>query len=587
MAAVRSFSTTTWQGPRRPQRQVPRMRVLWLMVAAILLAATIWGRLAYWQVAEHHQLAQVAYDQHVARITLPATRGVIYDRQMRPLAINTTVYSVYLSPDFVPSSSRQRVAASLANVLGVKADDVMKVLVSTQKFAYVASRQPMDRAEALKKLNLPGVGLQAEQQRTYLPGGAPDSTLAANLLGFVNYDGQGQRGVEAFYQDRLSGKSGYVSTYRDLAGRDIVLGDQTRRDPVNGADLVLSIDSDVQYAAEQALAAGVKAAKAESGSVVLMDPKTGGILAWATYPSYDANKFTTVDPSLTRDPVVSDTYEPGSIMKVVTLSGALDQGKITPTTTINDPGFLKVGGVTIRDWDLKNHGTVTMTNVLEKSLNVGAIKAQQAEGPDAYYRYLQAFGFGAASGVDVADEAANPLRPLDQWRESELATASFGQGIAVNMVQMTAAVNVAANAGKYVPPHVVERVNGQPGPGVNAPMTQAVSPQTATSMTKMMESVVQSGSGYTARVPGFELDQAGKTGTSQIPENGQYSTDHVWASFAGFLPADNPRFTMLVMVRKPNNGSFDHNEGYYVSGPIWRDIAKSMVLQWRITPDPR
>ncbi len=587
MAAVRSFSTTTWQAPGPPRRQLPRLRVLWLLVAAVLLAGTIWARLAYWQVAEHRQLAQVAYDQHVARIALPATRGVIYDRQMRPLAINTTVYSVYLSPDFVPGAQRERVALGLSGVLGVKPEDVLQVLASDRKFAYVARRQPIERAAALKKLNLPGVGLQSEQQRTYLPGGIQDATLAANLLGFVNYDGRGQRGVEAFYNDRLAGKDGYVSTYRDLAGRNIVLGNQTRRDPSNGADLVLSIDSDVQYAAEQALAAGVRAAKAESGSVIILDPKSGGVLAWASYPSYDANKFTTTDPALTRDRIVSDAYEPGSVMKVVTLAGALDQGKISPATTINDPGVIRVGGATIRDWDLKSHGTVTMTNVLEKSLNVGAIRAQQAEGPDAYYHYLQAFGLGAGSGVDVADEAAGALRPLDQWRESELATASFGQGIAVNMVQMAAALNVVANGGRYAAPHVVERLDGQPSPTVGAPQPQVVSPQTAATMTRMMQSVVQNGSGWTSRIPGFELDQAGKTGTSQMPENGQYSSDHVWASFAGFLPADNPRFTMLVVVRKPNNGSADHNEGYFVSGPIWREIAKSMILQWRITPDPR
>jgi cell division protein FtsI (penicillin-binding protein 3)/stage V sporulation protein D (sporulation-specific penicillin-binding protein) len=272
-------------------------------------------------------------------------------------------------------------------------------------------------------------------------------------------------------------------------------------------------------------------------------------------------------------------------MKVVTLSGALDGGRITPSTAIQDPGYVSVGGSLIHDWDGRNHGTVTMTNVLELSLNVGAIKAMQTEGRDPFFHYLEAFGLGSGTGVDLAGEASTPLRPPAQWRDSEVATASFGQGIAVNMLQMCAAVNAVANQGRWVQPHVAETVGGVPvGPFQSH---QAISPQAAASMTAMMDSVVQHGSGWMARVKGFELDQAGKTGTSQIPENGRYSPDHVWASYVGFLPSDNPRFTMLVVVRKPNNGSADHNEGYYVSGPIWKAIAEQIILQWRITPEAK
>jgi cell division protein FtsI/penicillin-binding protein 2 len=203
------------------------------------------------------------------------------------------------------------------------------------------------------------------------------------------------------------------------------------------------------------------------------------------------------------------------------------------------------------------------------------------EGRDSYFHYLKGFGFGASSGIDVANEANMSLRPATQWRDSEVATASFGQGIAANMVQMCAAVNVVANQGRWVQPHVVQSIGGA-SPGTFA-SRQVVSPQTAATMTQMMDSVVQHGSGYMARVKGFELDQAGKTGTSQIPENGKYS-DHVWASYVGFMPADNPRFTMLVVVRKPNNGSADHNEGYYVSAPVWKAVAEQTVLDWRISP---
>ncbi len=566
----------------------PRLRVVALGLVVALFAGAIWTRLAYWQLVEHGRLSDWAAKQYEHVVPLPPARGVIYDRQGQPLVLNTTVYSVFVSPDNIPAAERESVASGLAQAIGADHDAVLKTLGSGKKFAYIARRQPKDKADAVRALHLAGVGLEPEQQRSYLPGGAGDgTTLAANLLGFVNYDGQGQYGVEGYYNGRLAGKAGFKTTYRDAAGRDIALGPSEHVNPVNGADLVLSLDAGVQFAAEQAIADGVKANKAESGSVIVLNSKTGGIVAAASYPTYNANGFPTADPALIKDRIVSDLYEPGSIMKVPTLTGALQNHAITPTTTINDPGYINVGGATLKDWDLKNHGTVSYTRVLEESYNVGAVRAEQAEGLQAFYNNLATFGFNAPSGVDLSAEAsATPLQPFSQWRESELATASYGQGIAVNMVQMAAAVNVIANGGKYAQPHVVDRIGGQAGPLSSATQRQVIDPSTASQMRDMMMSVVQHGSGYTARVPGFELDEAGKTGTSQMPENGAYSFDHVWASYAGFLPAENPQFTMLVVVRKPNNGSFDHNEGYYVSAPIWKRIAESIVLQWHLSPEP-
>lgn len=578
--------------PRRPAARTlraanPRLRVLAIGLVIALVAGAVWARLAYWQLAEHARLSQYASLQYAHDVPLPASRGVIYDRNLQPLAVNTTVYSVFVSPDAVPSADRERVAGGLAEVLRVDAAQVMDTLKSDKKFAYIARRQPKAKADQITAMALPGVGMETEQQRSYLPGGIPGASLAANLLGYVNFDGQGQYGVEGYYDQKLAGKPGHKSTYRDAAGRDIALGPSEHVNPVNGTDLVLSIDAGIQYAAEQALAKGVQANKAESGSVIVMDPKTGAIVAWADYPTFDANQFGQADPAHIKDSIVSDLYEPGSIMKVPTLAGALDNHAITPTTTINDPGYINVGGSTLHDWDLKNHGTVTMTRVLEESYNVGAVRAEQAEGLPAFYKNLVSFGFNAPSGVDVAGEVVDnpPLRPFDQWRENELATAAFGQGIAVNMVQMAAAVNVIANGGRYATPHVVEQAGGKTNPVEAQPQRQVIAPDTAATMKQMMESVVQHGSGYTARVQGFENDEAGKTGTSQMPEAGGYSIDHVWASYAGFLPADNPRFSMLVVIRKPNNGSFDHNEGYYVSAPIWKEIAQSIILQWRLVPD--
>ena len=559
-----------------------------MLAIALVLAGAVWSKLAYWQIAKHGQLSTAAQEQYREFVKLPAIRGAIFDRNLTQLVVNTTVYSAFVSPDQVSADERDTVATGLSTVLGVDKGKVMTTLESTGKFAYIARRFSKTKADQLRALKLPGVGLEQEVQRSYLPGAAAGTTLASDLLGFVNWDGNGQSGLEMKYQKLLAGTNGYISSYRDLANNEIVLGSHTHQDPVNGQDLVLSLDASIQYAAEQALADGVKKDNAESGSVLIMDPQTGGIVAWADYPSFSGNDFNHTDPALFKDNVVSYLYEPGSVMKVVTLSGALNVGAIQPSTVINDPGYLDVGGYRIYDWNRHNYGNIDYTKVLESSLNVGAMKAMQAEGHDAFYKNLQAFGFTQPSGIDVAGEAFVPPPSAAQMADSQYATAAFGQGIDVNMVQMLSAVNVIANGGKYAPPHVVERMGTQVNPVLLQPQRQVISPDAAAKMNWMMQQVVQHGSGWTSRVHGFELDQAGKTGTAQIPVSGQYTQD-VWTSFVGFLPAQHPRFTMLVVIRKPHYPGADRdwtlNDGYLTAEPIWQRIAQTMVLDWHITPD--
>jgi cell division protein FtsI (penicillin-binding protein 3) len=583
-----SAAHTARQRPNRahtPREPSYRIRVLCLLIAALLLAGVIWGRLVYWQVLEHTRLSADALTEYSRVVELPAARGMIYDRNGQPLAINETVYSVVVSPDQVRVSERGHVAAALSGATGRPIAPIETVLASNSKFAYIARQQPKAVADRLLALHLAGVGLEPETRRSYLAGSSADSTLASNLLGFVNNAGKGQYGVEAYYQSELAGRNGSMSTYQDLTGREIVVGGETKKDPVNGADLLLTIDADIQHSAEQALAAGVARNKAESGSVIVMDPKTGAIVAWADYPTYNANTFgqTPVDRFI--DPIASYLYEPGSTMKVVTLAGAIENGAITPATTLNDPGRITVGGATLYDWDRQNRGVVTYTKVLESSLNVGAVRALQLEGNDAYYQNMVNFGFARPSGIDVGAESSVPIKAEADYRPSEMATTSFGQGIDVNMVQMIAALNVVPNGGKYVSPHVVERVGGRATPLSQAASRQVISPATAAQMNQMMKSVVQNGSGSMARIPGFEKDEAGKTGTSQIPVSGQYTQD-VWSSYVGYLPASNPRFTMLVVIRKPHNATWVLNDGYIVAAPIWKQIAQDIVLDWHIAPNP-
>lgn len=560
-------------------------RVLWLLGVAGGLALLIWGRLFYWQVQQHHHLAAEAVSQYTETISLPASRGQVFDSTMLPMAINVTVYSVFVSPDQVPAAQRERVATELSALLGQPAPDLLSTLQSKRKFAYIAHRQPKEIADRLKTMKLPGVGMLPEEQRSYLPGGTQASSLGSNVLGFVNNDGRGQYGVEAFYNTQLAGRAGSMSTYRDLLGREIVVGKSSQTAPVHGSDVVLTIDSSIQHAAEQAIAEGVTRNRAESGSVLVMEPRSGAIVAWADYPTFNGNSYAGTPVQNFIDPAVSHLYEPGSTMKVVTLAGAINNHAITPQTTITDPGYIRIGGYTLGDWDRANRGTVTFTKVLESSLNVGAIKAMQAEGAEAFYRNLIAFGFNRPSGVDVAAESTTPLKGFADYKESEMATLTYGQGLNVNMVQMLAAENVIANGGRYAQPHVVERVGGRPTALATAPQPQLISPDAAAEMTQMMAAVVQNGSGWKARIPGFEKQEAGKTGTSQMFIDGKYTLD-VWSSYVGFMPTTNPRFTMLVVIRKPNNDSWDHNDGYYVAAPIWKQLAENIILDWHIAPNP-
>jgi len=559
-----------------------------MLLVAVVLAGMVWTRLAYWQVAQHGQLTLQAQAQYRELVELPALRGAIFDRNLTQLVVNTTVYSAFVSPDQIAATQRDAVATGLSTVLEVDRAKVMTTLESNVKFAYIARRFAKAKADQLRTLKLPGVGLQEETQRSYLPGISSGSTLAANLLGFVDWNGDGNYGLEANYQKALGGTPGYISSYRDLANREIVLGTHTHQDPVNGQDLVLSLDANIQYAAEQALMEGVKRDRAESGSVLIMDPTTGGIVAWADYPSYNANNFNHTNTAAFKDNVLGYVYEPGSVMKVVTLSGAINAGAIEPSTVINDPGVLNVGGYRIYDWDRRNHGNVNYTYVLEHSLNVGAMKAMLAEGHAAFFKNLEAFGLTTPSGIDVAGE--NHIAPPSaaKMQDSQYATTAFGQGIDVNMVQMLAAINVVANGGKYAQPHVVERIGTHLNPVLLQPQRQVISAATAAKMTTMMQMVVQHGSGWTSRIPGFQLDQCGKTGTSQIPVNGKYTQD-VWSSFVGFLPAKKPRFTMLVVVRKPHYPGSENdwtlNDGYMTAEPIWKQIAQTLVVSWHITPD--
>ena len=567
-----------------------RLRVIWLMAAAGLLAAVLVAKLVYWQVLEHRQITLLAARQHRVTFKLPAQRGKIIDRGGQLLATDTPVSNVVADPSLIAVSARPRIAASLAPLLGMGAPDLLKRLSMPVRFEYLKRKVPSATAEKIDALHLTGIALEGDARRSYLAGTDATGTgsahsLAANLLGFVNDSGAGQYGLEQQYDNQLKGHDGYESTLKTGANETIVLSDVKRVPPRDGTTLQLGLDSQVQFYAEKALADGVKKTNAESGSVIVMEPTTGNIVAWADYPTFDANNFGASDGKLFTDPIVGGLYEPGSVMKVVTLAGGLQARAITPGYTFNETGSVEVGGFNIQDWDHKPHGTIDMTRVLALSLNAGAVKVQQMEGADTFYKFLGAFGIGRLTGIDLAGEVSQPLKPLPNYRASELATTAFGQGVAVTPIQMISAINTVAAGGHFVRPRAVSSqilgdgsrrdLPAQPGSLVLDPVAED-------QIKQMMVNVVEHGSGWTVQMDGWHNRIAGKTGTATVPEGGKYS-DKVISSFVGFMPADNPRFTMFVIMRKPQGDSLAQ-EGTFTAAPVWKAIAQQILVQWQITP---
>src|SRR2546428_735377 len=348
--------------------------------------------------AEHDQLlAQLAGDRAANRVATAAQQlGLSHPSRWQ--YIRATGSPIALRPRPANPGRSGVWDGVLAPLLQLSAADIQVKLATTRQFVYLARRVPSSVAQQLDAMRLPGIGKVAETQRSYVDGGVAGTSLAANLLGFANDEGQGNYGVEGYYNKTLAGQAGFEATVRDLANPPIVLSDRPRRDPVNGMTLQLSLDSTIQVVAERALADGGQKYQAGSGSLIITEPATGRLVAWADVPSYNANPFATTPTAQFIHPIVSSLYEPPSVMKVVTLSGALDDHAITPDTPFNETGVAVVGGVAIRNCDNKAHGNVTMTQILQNSLHVGAIKAQQLEGAGPFYQYLHKVGIGAATG---------------------------------------------------------------------------------------------------------------------------------------------------------------------------------------------
>lgn len=547
--------------------------------ALCILFTLVILRLFYWQVISYGRLSQEASNQHYFKLNLPAKRGEIFDYDNSPLVVNKTAYLVYAEPKKITDPAK--FAHEIAPILGTEEQDV-KDRISQEGivWATLARKTDEEKVNRLKELNLTGLGFEKEGTRWY-----PEASLAAQLLGFVASDSnggdKGYFGIEGYYHRELAGREGYLIQEKDAQGAPILLGEEERVEPEDGRSLVLYLDKTVQRIIEAKLDKGIQKYGAKEGTVVVLDPKTGGILGMAANPSYDPAHFLEYPKELYRNPVVGSEYEPGSTFKVLVMSATLNENAVKPDTKFEESGPVQIGEYTIKTWNEQYHGTQTMTEILQYSSNVGMVFVGSKLGKDKFVNYIDAFGFGKRTTIDLEDEVAPQLRKSTQWREIDLATASFGQGIAVTPIQMVTAVAALANDGRLMEPHVVRKIIDPKGKVIDtAPklVRKVVAPTAARTITEMMVHAVDFGEAKWAKPKGYRI--AGKTGTAQIPVAGHYDSEKTIASFVGFTPADTPKFVMLVTLREPTSSPW----GSETAAPLFFDIARELFVYYGIAP---
>ena len=434
----------------------------------------------------------------------------------------------------------------------------------------------------LQDKKFPGIVLEQEEARTY-----PEGTLFAHGVGYVGFDGSkrtGRYGIEGYFDSILKGDLGFLSGERGATGGIIGVAQNEFRPAQDGSDIVLTVDRVVQAFAEQELKAGVEKYRADRGSITVMNPKTGAVIAMATYPTFDPNAYYAVkDPKVQTNPIVSDSFEPGSILKPVIMSGAINDGLVTPDTTMVDNGPVHVDKYIINTFDGKHRGVQTMTNILEQSNNVGMVWVAQKMGAERMYDYLRRFGIGERTGIELDGETQTNLQEPQKWNVATVATTGFGQGIVVTPIQALNAIDAIANNGMLMQPHIVNTIQSNTGDiQTIAPTTvrQVVTPETASKVSAMMVSVIENGVGRSARVPGYYL--AGKTGTAQVadPETGKYSTENKIITFAGFGPVPDPQFSILIKLDNPYGLSFASG----TAAPMFKDLASKLLTYYQVPP---
>lgn len=559
-------------------------RLATVMLVIAVAGAGIVGRLVQLQIMDHGRYAAEARSIHITKETVSGRRGALLDRNGYPLAASKDTYDVMVEVRAWKDAARAVQAATA--IAGVTSGDPKKMVADVQKAgAYeLAVARGLDYAGAVKirELGLRGVRLLRSSVRVY-----PEGNLAAQLLGFVGRDNTGLTGLEADLEPLVGGARGTVVFERDGLGNELFLSTPSEKAPLPGSQVVLAIDRFVQRLAEQELEKAIKTHKATGGTIIVVQPETGEILAMASRPTFDLTKLDLSDDSklaLYRNRAITDQYEPGSVFKLITAATALDLGLVNPDTLWFDSGAFNVDGWSIRNWDFSANGTQTVTQILAKSLNTGAAWLSQQAGPDRFYEYVHRFGFGEATasglGGEVGGRVRTPENDPDNWRLVDMATNSFGQGISVTPLQMAMALAALANDGKLMKPMLVKEVIGPNGAQVTQPEVarQVVSPETARTLLDIMGVVVQGIPPTFLDVQGYKV--GGKTGTANIASSGGGYKNSYISSFAGVAPLEDPKLAILVKIDEPQSVPW----GTVVAAPAFSRIAQATLAYLKIPP---
>lgn len=550
--------------------RVVNRRIRLLLAVLTFAFAGLLLRAVWLQGVRAESLSSLGRTQHREAVTIPAGRGTIYDSNGVELALGERATTVYANPMQITNPRRAAVAAE--RTLGLDADRLYPILADrTHGFVYVARQADPAQAAALQALKLPGFGFYPEERRSY-----PQRSVAAQVLGYVGIDGNGLAGLELQFDRALAGKAGRETVVKDPGGR--VIDVQNERPEVAGKSLHLTLDHSIQANAEQVLRETVRRWNAKSASALVLDPRTGSILAMAVQPGYDANRYPSAPSDLQRNRTVTDTYEPGSTFKLVTVAGALSEKIVSPSTRFTLPYQLHVADRVIHDAEERGTVNYSVAQILAHSSNIGAITLAQMLGRTRISSWISRFGFGRTTGVDFPGESPGILLPPEKWSGSTIGNVPIGQGIAVTPVQMAAAFAAIANGGVWSRPHIVDHVEGGGRPSLHR--RRLVSERIAGELMRMMKDVVAEGTGQTAAIQGYQV--AGKTGTAQKPDShGGYATGRYVASFVGIVPASRPRLVVLVTVDEPRNAIW----GGVVAAPAFQQIARFDLQYLEVPPD--
>lgn len=557
-------------------------RLMILAAVFVVAGAVLFARVAYIQIIRSDHYASEAREEHYGQQEVRAARGAILDRNGYPLATTVDAYDVYIDRKaWQDPASALDAAEKIAPSLGTTAGKLLEEARAEPAGLYVAYRGlDFDTGESLAQTPAAGVRLVRTTRRFY-----PEGDLASAVLGFVGRDQTGLTGIEKDFERELGGTPGTIYFEKDSIGNRIALGDEKIGvKPVPGGDVRLTIDRYVQRIVERELDEQIAGTGALGGSIIVMDPRTGEVLAMASRPSFKLSDLSDdPDQSLFRNRAVTDVYEPGSVFKTLTASMALDLGLVTPSSTYNDTGVAYVGSAAIRNWDYSVNGTTSVTQILQRSLNTGAVWMAEQVGPDDFYTYMRRFGIGTATGIGLSGEpdglVRDPQDPL--WSPADLATNSFGQGIAATPLQVITAISSIANGGKLMRPYIVDQVETPDGVRTFEPVVvrQAVKEETAAQVADMMNQVVEGIPGHLAAIKGYHV--AGKTGTTTgaTLADGRVQDGNV-ASFIGFAPVDDPQMIMLVKL-----DFAEDRLGGQVAAPVFHDLAPLVLAHLGVQPE--